>query len=51
MSGPGYELKGMVHLIYKPHLKAVFLCGKLNGAIDLKKENIIFFYEMLELKL
>ena len=35
------ELKGMVHLIYKLHLKAVFMCIKFNGAIDFSEK--LFF--------
>ena len=38
-----HPFKGMVHLIYKFYLKAVFLCVKFNGAIDFS-EKCLFFY-------
>ena len=34
-----FVIKGMVHLIYKLYLKAVFLCVKFNGTI-------VFFWQM-----
>ena len=36
--GPQVDLKGMVHLIYKLYLKAVFLCVKFNGTIFFLKK-------------
>ena len=32
------EFKGMVHLIYKLYLKAVFLCVKFNGPIGFSEK-------------
>ena len=34
--------KGMVHLIYKLYLKAVFLCIKFNGDIGFSENNFFF---------
>ena len=33
-----FVIKGMVHLIYKLYLKAVFLCVKFNGAIGFSEK-------------
>ena len=37
-----YMIKGIVHLINKPHIKALFGCAKSNGDIVLAQKSLFF---------